>query len=223
MLPGKKNYTSPISKTCWHGNTKLEVVRSFCYLGDVTSESGGCNSETTSCIRFAWKKFQELILIVWNKRFSLANCGHIYNSCVSSVFLYVCETWPLNVKDLSRLSKADNSMVRLIWSVKISERYSMNELREKLKLRSVQEHIKLCHLRWFGHLTRRNNECWPKIMLNYNIAGAYPQRLSKKWWLNNINNDIKSLKIYAELAFDWNKWRKATQKKIYSLNMSDPQ
>ena len=30
------------------GNDKLEVVRLFCYLGDVTSESGACCSATTS-------------------------------------------------------------------------------------------------------------------------------------------------------------------------------
>ena len=121
------------------GNDKLEVVRSFSYLGDVTSESGGCYSAPTSHNRPAWKKFHELIPIVCNKRFSLVNCGHIYNSYVRSVLLYACETWPLNVKDLSRLSKADNSMVRWLCSVKISEQYSMNELREKLKLKKVSK------------------------------------------------------------------------------------
>ena len=39
------------------GNNKLEVVRSFCYLGDVTSKLGGCFSATTSHVRSAWKSF----------------------------------------------------------------------------------------------------------------------------------------------------------------------
>ena len=94
MLPGKRNYTSPNLKHVDIGNNKLEVARSFCYLGDVISESGGCYSATTSRIRSAWKKFHELILIVCNKSFSLANRGHIYNSSVRSVLLYACETWP---------------------------------------------------------------------------------------------------------------------------------
>ena len=123
------------------------------------------------------KLFHELIPIVCNKSLSLANCGH---TCVRSVLLYACETWPLNVKDLSRLSKADNLMVRWICSVKISDQYPMNELREKLEIRSVQEHIKLCHLIWYCHLTRMNDEHWPKIMLNYNVAGAYPEGRPKK-------------------------------------------
>ena len=104
-------------------------------------------------------------------------------------------------------------MLRWKCSVKISDRYSMNELREKLKLRSVQEHVKSSCLRWFGHLTRMNDERWPKIMLNYSAAGANPRGRPKKRWLDNINNDMKSLKINAEVAFDRYKWRKATQKK----------
>lgn len=107
----------------------------------------------------------------------------------------------INVKDLSRLPKADNSIVRWVCSVKISDRYSMNEIREKLKVRDAQEHIKSCCLRWLGHLTRMNNECLPKIMLNYNIAGAYPRGCPKKQWLDNINTDMKSLIRNAKLAF----------------------
>ena len=48
----------------------------------------------------------------------------------------------------------------------------MNKLREKQKLQSVQEHTKLCCLQWFGYLKRINDKCWPKIMPNYNVAGA---------------------------------------------------
>ena len=103
------------------GNNKLEVVRSFCYLGDVTNESRGCHSATIPYIRSAWKKFHELISIVCNKSFSLANRGHIYNSCLNSVLVYACETWPLNVKNLSRLSKEHNSILRWMCSVKISD------------------------------------------------------------------------------------------------------
>ena len=97
----------------------------------------------------------------------------------------------------------------------------MKELREKLKLRSVQDDIKPCRLRWFGHLTRMSNELWPKTMLNCNVAGAYPKEHPKKRWLGNISNGMKSLKINAELAFDRHVWRKATQKKIYSPNASN--
>ena len=46
-----------------------------------------------------------------------------------------------------------------------------------------------------------------------------PQWPSEKKTMDNINNNIKSLKINAELAFDEHKFRKATQ---YLLNVSNP-
>ena len=39
-------------------------------------------------------------------------------------------------------------------------------------------------------------------MLIYNAAEAYLRGCPKKHWLGNINNDMKSLKINAEMAFD---------------------
>ena len=109
-------------------NTKKVLISKDPFQSNLTSsKSGGCYSATTSRIRFAWKKFHELIPIVCNKSFFLANRGHIFNSCVRSVLLHACETWPLNVKDLSRLSKEEIRMMRRICSVKISDRYFMNE------------------------------------------------------------------------------------------------
>ena len=37
------------------GPDKLEVVASFCYLGDMLSAAGGCELSTTTCVKTAWK------------------------------------------------------------------------------------------------------------------------------------------------------------------------
>ena len=43
------------------GPYKLEVVTSFCYLGDHLSAAGGCELSTTTRVKTAWKKFKELL------------------------------------------------------------------------------------------------------------------------------------------------------------------
>ena len=45
------------------GPDKLEVVASFCYLGDMLSAAGGCELSTTKRVKTAWKKFKELLLV----------------------------------------------------------------------------------------------------------------------------------------------------------------
>ena len=52
-------------------DVKLEVVETFCYLGDVTGESGGCFDATTAGIRNAWKSFHCLLPVLTNKGISI--------------------------------------------------------------------------------------------------------------------------------------------------------
>ena len=49
------------------GLVKLEVVASFCYLGDMLSAAGGCELSTTIGGKTAWKKFKELKLVLYSR------------------------------------------------------------------------------------------------------------------------------------------------------------
>ena len=75
------------------GPDKLEVVA--CYLGDILSAAGGCELSTTTCLKTAWKKFKELLLVLSSGHFSFKTCGRVYSSCVRSAMLLCNETWPL--------------------------------------------------------------------------------------------------------------------------------
>ena len=46
------------------GPDKLEVVASFCYLGDMLSATGGCELSTTTHVKIAWKKFKDLLPVL---------------------------------------------------------------------------------------------------------------------------------------------------------------
>ena len=54
---------------------KLEVVASFCYLGDMLSAAGGCALSTTTCVKTAWKKFKYLLPVLSSSHFSSKTCG----------------------------------------------------------------------------------------------------------------------------------------------------
>ena len=46
------------------GPDKLQVVASFCYLGDMLSAAGGCELSTTTRMKTAWKKFKDLLPVL---------------------------------------------------------------------------------------------------------------------------------------------------------------
>ena len=46
------------------GPDKLEVVASFCYLGDMLLAAGGCELPTTTRVKTTWKKFKDLLPVL---------------------------------------------------------------------------------------------------------------------------------------------------------------
>ena len=56
------------------GPDKLEVVASFCYLGDMLSADGGCELSTTARVKTAWKRFKELKPVLSSRHLSFKTC-----------------------------------------------------------------------------------------------------------------------------------------------------
>ena len=63
------------------GPDKLEVVASFCYLGDMLSAAGGCELPTTTHVKTAWKKFKGLLPVLSFRHLYFKTPGHLYSSC----------------------------------------------------------------------------------------------------------------------------------------------
>ena len=63
------------------GSDKLEVVASFCYLGDMLSAAGGCELSITTCMKTAWKKFKDLLPVLSSHHLSFKTSGRVYGLC----------------------------------------------------------------------------------------------------------------------------------------------
>ena len=82
------------------GPDKLDVVASFCYLGDMLSAACGCGLSTTTRVKSAWKKFKELLPILSSHHLSYKTRGHWYSFCVRSAMFHASEPWPLTKPNL---------------------------------------------------------------------------------------------------------------------------
>ena len=88
---------------------KLEVVASFCYLGDMLSAAGGCELSTTTHVKTAWKKFKDLLPVLSSRHLSFKTHGRVYSSCVQRAMLHASETWPLTKPNLQHLQRNGSS------------------------------------------------------------------------------------------------------------------
>ena len=95
---------------------KLGMVASSCYLGDMLSAADGCELSITTCVKTAWKKFKELLPVLFPP--PLKTHGHVYSSCVQSAMLHANETWPLTKPNCQHLQQNNRSMIRQICKVK---------------------------------------------------------------------------------------------------------
>jgi len=64
------------------GDANLELVDTFCYLGDMLSVDGDADAAVEARIRIGWNKFRHLVLLLTNKDISLTVRGRLYSSCV---------------------------------------------------------------------------------------------------------------------------------------------
>ena len=215
---------SPVSKLvdkveC--GGGSLEVVRTFCYLGDTVGQSGGCKDAINARIQSSWKAFRSLLPILTNRSINLKIRGHVLNSCVLSVLLYASETWAITTSDVSRLQRNFNSMLRWICGVSLADHTPSMELVCRLGLHGLPETLRWHRLRLYGHLLR-HPDSWPSLALLFDVNAPYPKGRPKQRWTDVIGKDLKILKIDKELANDRNAWKKTIKPSYEDTNLLQP-
>ncbi|VDP32098.1 unnamed protein product [Schistosoma margrebowiei] len=137
---------------------QIEVVEKFVYLGSCISAGGGVSDEINARIvkvRLAYANLGHF----WRLRdVSLAVKGRIYNASVRAVLLYVCETWPLRVEDVRRLSLFDHRSLRRIADILWQHHVGNAEVRHRVfghrDDNPIGVNILKHRLRWLGHVLR---------------------------------------------------------------------
>ena len=140
------------------GPDKLEVVASFCYLGDMLSAARGCELSTTTCAKNTWKKFKELKPVLSSCHFSFKTRGRVYSSCVGSAMLYASETWPVTKPCLQHLQRNDRAMIRQICNVKPLDTATIRSTEQlaRLGIEDLDFILKERRLSWYGHVEHSN-------------------------------------------------------------------
>ena len=138
------------------GSDKLEVVASFCYLGDMLSAGGGCEITVTTCVKTTWNMFRELLPVLTSRHLSYKTRSHVYSSCLPRAMIHASETWPLTK---TNLQCNDGAMIRQICSIKPEDMATVmsSGLLAKLELEDLNLILRVRRLCWFGHMERSSS------------------------------------------------------------------
>ena len=69
------------------GNNEVEIVKEFCYLGDML-ETGGVEVAVTARVRAGWRKFKEISSMLCGRDVSMKIKGQLYKAFVRSMMCY---------------------------------------------------------------------------------------------------------------------------------------
>ena len=177
------------------GPDKLEMVASFCYLGDMLCAGGGCEMAVTTRVKTACKKFRELLPVLTSRHLSYKTRGHVYSSCVRSAMLHASETWPLTKTNLQRLQRNDRAMIRQISSIKPEDvaRVRSSKLLAKLQLEDLNLILRERRLCWLGHVERSSGAI--RTAYDMQIDGKRGAGRPKQTWKKLTERDCREWRL----------------------------
>ena len=184
---------------------KLEVVASFCYVGDMLSAAGGCELSTTTRAKTAWKKFKDLLPVLSSRHLSLKTRGQVYSSCVWSAMHHASETWPLKKPNLQCLQQNDRAMIKQICNVRPQDIVTTmtTELLVRLGIEDLDLILKERRLRWYGHVECSNGAVKTDIQVDGKRGPGRP----KMTWKQLTERDCRKWKLSAINPHDRSTWR----------------
>ena len=178
---------------------QIEVVEKFVYLGSYISAGGGVSDEIDARIMKARAAYANLGHLWRLRDVSLAVKGRIYNASVRAVLLYACETWPLRVEDVRRLSVFDHRCLRRIADIQWQHHVSNAEVRHRVFGRrddnSIGVTILKHRLRWLGHVLRMSSQRLPRRALFADSGTGWKKRRGGQCmtWCRGMKESCKGL------------------------------
>ena len=193
------------------GNTQLEEVGKFVYLGSTVTQTGGTDEDVKARIYKARHTFANLHKVWSSKNIRVNTKLKIFNSNVKSILLYGSETWFLTKKLESKLQTFINKCLRRILNIFWPEVISNQSLWERTKQPRISQQIKQRKFRWLGHTLRKDNDSIAKYALKWNPQGKRKRGRPKTTWRRQLTKELEALRLTLRgaesLAQDRRAWR----------------
>ena len=123
------------------------------------------------------------------------------------VLLYAAENWVLTGK-LERLLVRcyHHRMLRYMAEVKCQDRMSDEEV-QRCGVEDLKDRLRRARLRWFGHVTRREEGHILRRAVELEVAGKRLVGRPKKTWRQGVEEDLRCLNIRDDMVDDWQQCR----------------
>ena len=106
---------------------------------------------------------------------------------------YGTECWTMKKKDEMLVNKTDMRMLRWIQGVSLREHKRNEDIREAATVQPISTHLMQKRLRWYGHVSRRDDSHMARTVLDMVVEGVRPRGRPQLRYMDTIRRDLKRI------------------------------
>ena len=127
---------------------------------------------------------------------------------VRPVLIYGAEAWTLTRREEELLERTEMRMLRWMLGLTLRDRKRNEFVRKKLGVACITDKVRESRLRWYGHVMRSDETSGIKRIMNAEVCGKRSRGRQRKRWMDQIQQDLKTLKLKREDTGDRSKWKR---------------
>ena len=152
-------------------NTKVPRIKEFNYLGSMVQESGNCEREIKRRVQAKWNGLRKASGVICEKRLPAKVKRKVYNIVVRSAMVHGLETVAVKKKQLEEMEVAEIKMLRFAMGVTTKDKIRNEYIRHAVKVELLRMQTREGRLRWYGHVTRRDQEYIGRMVMEMELLG----------------------------------------------------
>ncbi|RUS87138.1 hypothetical protein EGW08_005070 [Elysia chlorotica] len=205
MVISRKDITPKININI--GNTVLEQVSTFIYLGQLISDDNRADQDIKRRIGIAKTSFNSLLNTFTSNSISMKTKLQLLKTFVWSTLLYGSETWSISKAQMNKIEAFEMYAFRRIGKISWRQKLTNYEVLQKLNIRrEIGQCIRDMKLQYYGHLMRHENVI--RDLYNGEVEGSRGRGRPRTKWNDNIAEwTCYSLVQCQRLAQDRCQWR----------------
>ena len=195
------------------GDTQLEAVEAFTYLGSTVTSTVSLDAEISSRIAKAAGVMAKLNKRVWsNSLLSERTKVLVYQACVLSTLLYGSESWTVYARQERRLNSFHLRSLRRLLHIRWQDRVPNTDVLQRAGLMGIPSMLMQRCLRWLGHVHRMEPDRLPREILYGELRdGARKVGRPLLRYKDTVKHDLKVVKIntnsWEDTAANRDAWR----------------
>lgn len=189
-------------------NEKIEVVKSFVFLGSRLDDDGRCAEDVKRRIMLGRSAMTSLEKIMKDRDISMNTKIRIVNTLVFPVVLYGCESWTLRKEERKRIDSFElwcwRRLLRVPWTAKRTNVSIVDQIKPICSLEAKMNKLKLTY---FGHVMRAENSLEKTLMFG-KVEGRRGRGKPRTRWIDSIKEITgMSLEQLREATMKRTSWR----------------